>query len=388
MFEYYIIFSETKRISENRRHKMINQDRLVENFLDMVKIPSPSKKEREVADYLVALLKDLGMEVVEDNAGEMIGGNAGNVIGVLKAPGKKKLLFSSHMDTVLPCDKITPIVEDGIIKTDGTSVLGGDDKAGIAAIIEMIRVIKENNLDHPEIIVVFSVAEEIGLLGAQHFDVDKYKPDFGFIIDTGGQPGNLTVQAPAAVKGKITITGKPAHAGIAPEEGINALTVAAHAITKLRLGRIDAETTSNIGVVRGGQAVNIVMPEVKMMYEARSLRDEKLDALVEETMDIFKKTCEEFGAEFESEVKKGYSSFNIDTDSEAVKMFGKACEAAGIQFTTLSSGGGSDTNVYNLKNIPSVNMAIGMSKVHTKEEFIAIKDMVDCSKILVELVRG
>jgi len=367
---------------------MINETRLVESFLDMVKIPSPSFKERQVADYLKKVLEDLGLEVTEDNAGEKIGGNAGNIIGVLKAPGKKKLLFSSHMDTVLPCDKINPIVENGIIKTDGTSVLGGDDKAGIAAIIEMLRLVKENNLDHPEIIVVFSVAEEVGLLGAQHFDVDKYQPDFGFIIDTGGEPGNLTVQAPAAVKGKLTITGKPAHAGIAPELGINALTVAAHAITKLRLGRIDEETTCNIGVVSGGSAVNIVMPEVKMMYEARSLRDEKLDALVEETMDIFTKTCEEFGAQFKSEVKKGYSSFNMDTNSEVVNMFGTACKKAGIQFTTLASGGGSDTNIYNVKNIPSVNMAIGMSKVHTTEEFIAIKDIVDCSKILVELVRG
>lgn len=367
---------------------MINENRLVENFLDMVKIPSPSFKEREVADYLKKVLEEIGMEVIEDNAGEAIGGNAGNIIGILRAPGKKKMLFSAHMDTVLPCDKINPIVEGGIIKTDGTSVLGGDDKAGIAAIIEMIRIVKENNIDHPEIIAVFSVAEEVGLLGASQFDVDTYKPDYGFIIDTGGQPGNLTVQAPAAVKGKITVKGKPAHAGIAPEAGINALTVAAHAITKLRLGRVDEETTSNIGVVSGGQAVNIVMPEVKMMYEARSLRDEKLDALVNETVEIFTKTCEEFGAEFISEIKKGYSSFNMDTDSDIVKMFGDACGKAGIQFTTLSSGGGSDTNIYNAKNIPSVNMAIGMSKVHTTEEFIAIQDIVDCTKILVELVRG
>ena len=367
---------------------MINENRLVESFLEMVKIPSPSLKEREVADYLKKVLEELGLEVTEDKAGEAIGGNAGNIIGVLKAPGKKKLLFSSHMDTVLPCSKINPIVEDGIIRTDGTSVLGGDDKAGIAAIVEMLKVVKEENLDHPEIIVVFSVAEEIGLLGANNFDVDKYKPDFGFIIDTGGAPGNLTVQAPAAVKGKIKVIGKPAHAGIAPEEGINALTVAAHAITKLRLGRIDSETTSNIGVVSGGAAVNIVMPEVSMIYEARSLQDEKLDALVNETIEIFTKTCEEFGAKFVSEITKGYSSFNMSADEEVVKMFGTACENAGIQFTTLSSGGGSDTNIYNVKNIPSVNMAIGMSKVHTTEEFIAIKDIVDCTKILVELVRN
>lgn len=152
---------------------MVKENRLVQTFIDMASISSPSLKEREVGDYLLKALKELGMEAYEDNAGEVHGGNCGNIIGVLKAPGKKKVLFSAHMDTVLPCDKVTPIIENGIIKSDGTSVLGGDDKGGIAAILEMISVIKENNLDHPEIIVVFSIAEEIGLRGARAFDIEN-----------------------------------------------------------------------------------------------------------------------------------------------------------------------------------------------------------------------
>jgi tripeptide aminopeptidase len=367
---------------------MINEQRIVDNFLDMVKIPSPSLKERVMADYVKAELEKIGLEVSEDNAGETCNGNAGNIIGVLKAKGsnKKKILFSAHMDTVLPCDKITPIMEDGIIKSDGTSVLGGDDKAGIAAILEMLKQIKENNLDHPEIIVVFSIAEEVGLFGARAMDVEKYAPDFGIIIDSGGKPGVVTVQAPFAAKGKIEIIGKPAHAGLEPENGINALVVASHAITKLRLGRVDENTTSNIGVVTGGTAVNIVMPSVSMMYEARSFDGKVLEELLAETKAIFTETAKEFGAEFKEAIVKGYDGFKIETGSEILRVLEGACKDINIEYKPMKSGGGSDTNIYNSKGIPSVNLGIGMSKVHTKEEFIKIRDMVGCTKLLLSIV--
>lgn len=375
-------------LSQRREEYMINEQRLVGNFLDMVKISSPSLGEREMGDYLIKVLGDLGLEVSEDNAGEQNGGNCGNIVGVLRAPDKKKILFSAHMDTVLPCDKVVPIVEGKIIKTDGTSVLGGDDKGGIASIIEMLRVIKENNLEHPEIIVVFSIAEEIGLLGAKSFDIKKYAPDYGFILDSSGAPGVAIVKAPYAAKGKITIIGKPAHAGIAPENGINALTVAAHAITKIRLGRIDADTTSNIGTVKGGSAVNIVMPSIEMMYEARSLSGETLKSLLDETMDIFENTAREFGAHFQSDVSIGYDGFIIDEDSDIVKIFKAACDNSKIKMETKSSGGGSDTNIYNGQGVQCLNLAVGMSKVHTTEEFINIDDMTTMAKLLVEIIKG
>ena len=367
---------------------MIKKDRLVENFLDMVKISSPSKNERAMGDYLLKILKELGLEVREDNAGELNGGNCGNIIGILRAPGKKRLLFSAHMDTVVPCEKVVPVIENDIIKSDGTSILGGDDKGGIAAIIEMLRVIKENNLDHPEIVVVFSMGEEIGLLGSKSFDINSYGVDFVFILDSSGKPGKIITKAPSAARGKITIIGKPAHAGISPENGINALTVAAHAITKIKLGRIDAETTSNIGVVKGGQATNIVMPSIELDYEARSLSNEKLNTLINETFDIFQKVCNEFGAILENNVKIEYPGFSLEDCEEIVKIVKTACENVGIKSETASSGGGSDTNIYNSKGVKSVNLAVGMTKVHTLEEYIEIKDLVDLSKILVEIVKG
>jgi tripeptide aminopeptidase len=369
---------------------MINEQRIVDNFLDMVKIPSPSLNERAVADYVKAKLEKMGLEVTEDNAGETCEGNAGNIIGVLKAKGSntKKVLFSAHMDTVLPCDKIVPIMEDGIIKSDGTSVLGGDDKAGIAAIMEMVEQIIENDLDHPEIVVVFSIAEEIGLFGARAMDIEKYNPDFGIIIDSGGKPGVITVQAPYAAKGKIEIIGKPAHAGLEPENGINALVVASHAITKLRLGRVDENTTSNIGVITGGSAVNIVMPSVSMMYEARSFDGKVLDELLAETKAIFTEVAAEFGAEFKETITKGYDGFKVEAGSEILNVLEKACNDINIEYKPMKSGGGSDTNIYNTKGIPSVNLGIGMSKVHTKEEFIKIEDLIGCTKLLLSIIKN
>ncbi|MGL4307358.1 M20/M25/M40 family metallo-hydrolase [Cetobacterium sp. SF1] len=366
---------------------MVKEIRLVENFLDMVKISSPSLKEREMGDYLIKVLSELGMEVYEDQAGTINNGNCGNIIGVLKAPGKKRVLLSAHMDTVLPCDKVVPVIEGRIIKSDGTTVLGGDDKGGIAAIIETLRVIKENNIDHPEIVVVFSIAEEIGLLGAKSIEIEKYNIDYGFILDSSGKPGVGIIKAPCAAKGKLIVEGKPAHAGIAPENGINALVVAAEAIGKIKLGRIDEQTTSNIGIVKGGEAVNIVMPSLEMMYEARSLNGEVLRNLLSETMSTFEEVCKAHGAQFKNTVEIGYDGFSIDENAEIVKIFERACKKSNILCQLKSSGGGSDTNIYNTKGIPCLNLAVGMTKVHTKEEFIEIDDMVNMAKLLLEIIK-
>lgn len=366
---------------------MIDRDRVLNNFLEMVKIPSPSKNEREIGNYLKKSLEELGAEVIEDCAGDICGGNCGNIIGFFKGELEGTLLFSSHMDTVLPCEKIEPIIENGVIKTDGNSVLGGDDKGGIAAILEMLRYIKEEKIKHKSIVVIFSICEEIGLLGSKNLDIEKYNIDKAFVLDSSGKPGKVIIQAPSAAKGILKIIGKPAHAGLAPEEGINALLVASSAITKIRLGRVDDETTSNIGKITGGKSSNIVLPEVSMLYEARSLSKEKLDNLLKETKEIFNETAKEFRAKFEENIKIEYPGFKLAEESEIVKLVEKACKKAKVEFVATSSGGGSDTNIYNSKGIPAVNMAVGMTKVHTIEEFIKLDDIIDLTKILIEIIK-
>lgn len=369
---------------------MINRERIVKNFIEMAKISSPSYKERNIADYILKEIEELGVKVYEDSSGEKILSNSGNIIIFLKGSKNKKVLLSAHMDTVNPCEDIVPIIENGIIKTDGNSVLGADDKAGIAAIIEMIKVIKEEKINHPDIIIVFSVAEETGLHGAKNIDLSEFgKIDYGYILDAGGEPGTCYNKAPYAANGKYKIIGKAAHAGGEPENGINAFGVAAQAVSKLNIGRIDESTTCNIGVVSGGIATNIVMPSIEMKFEARSLYEYKLDKLLEETDRIFKETCSDFGAEFINEVSRGKTKgYNIDESCDVIQIFKKSSEILGYNFKVMPSGGGSDTNIYNMRGIPSVNIGIGMENVHSTDEYIKIDSLVKTATLLVELMKN
>lgn len=369
---------------------MVNKERIVKSFIDMAKISSPSYGERGMADYIIKKLKELDLEVYEDKTGEKISGNAGNVITVLKGNKKKRLLISAHMDTVTPCEKIIPIIDGDIIRTDGNSVLGADDKAGIAAIIEMINIIKENEIEYPEIIVVFSVAEECGLHGAKNLDISKFgKIDYGYILDSGGEPGICYNMAPYAANGKYTIIGKAAHAGGEPENGVNAFVVASEAVSKLKIGRIDDDTTCNIGVVNGGIATNIVMPSIEISFEARSLYENKLDQLLEETSKVFEETCKKYNAKFINNVFRGKTKgYEIDEECETIELFKKSVENLGYKFELKPSGGGSDTNIYNMKGIPSVNISVGMENVHSTEEFIKIDSLVKTSSILIELIKN
>lgn len=369
---------------------MINRERIVKNFIEIAKISSPSYKERNIADYILKEIKELGVKVYEDNSGEKILSNSGNIIVFLKGSKNKKVLLSAHMDTVNPCEYIVPIVENDIIKTDGNSVLGADDKAGIAAIIEMIKVIKEEKIDHPDIIIVFSVAEETGLHGAKNIDLSEFgKIDYGYILDAGGEPGICYNRAPYAANGKYKIIGKAAHAGGEPQNGINAFVVAAQALNKLNIGRVDENTTCNIGVVSGGIATNIVMPSIEMKFEARSLYEDKLDILLEKTDRVFKETCSDFGAEFINEVARGKTKgYNIDESCDVIQIFKKSSERLGYNFKAMPSGGGSDTNIYNMRGIPCVNIGIGMENVHSTDEYIKIDSLVKTATLLVELMKN
>lgn len=367
---------------------MINKQRLKDTFLDLVRIPSKSGNERRIADYLINYMNANGIEVMEDEAGETIHGNAGNVIAFIKGNGKKKILLSAHMDTVEPCSEIFPIVEGDIIKTDERSVLGGDDKSGIAAILELIQNLHELEMNHPDILIVFSIAEETGLHGAKAFEADKFGDiDHAFILDSSGKTGHVIYAAPFSASGDITVIGKEAHAGVAPEKGINALVVAAHAISKLQVGRIDEETTCNFGKIEGGLASNIVVPSVKMIFEARSLEKEKLENVLKETSKAFDEACKEFHATYESSVAIESTGYKIDKDAEILQAVKRACETIDVPYEATFSMGGSDANIYNKKGIESVVLATGMSNVHTVKEYIHLSDIEKLSELLLELMK-
>ena len=282
----------------------MDKDRIVSKFIEYVKIPSPSYKEGDFAKVLKRDMEELGFEVIVDKAGEKAGSNTGNLIGYLKGnKDVEPIMFCAHMDTVTPCENIEPIIEDGIIKSKGNTILSADDKAGIIGILEGIRYIKENNIPHGDIEVVFTICEEVGLYGSKYLDYSKIKSKMAFVLDASGEIGGVNVQGPAQTQIHAKFHGKAAHAGLSPEKGINAIQVASKAINNMNLLRIDEETTANVGIIRGGTATNIVADYAEMELEARSLKEEKLEKQVDHMIKAMEKAAEEFGAKVDIDVK-------------------------------------------------------------------------------------
>jgi tripeptide aminopeptidase len=369
---------------------MINKERLIEEFLELVQIDSLSSKEGAVAKVLVKKLEKLGFEVSIDDAGIKFNGETGNVVAKLKGNRVgKKILFSAHMDTVSPGLGIKPIIDkvNGIIKSDGTTVLGADDKAGITAVLEAMRIIKDNNLEHGDIEIIFSIWEEGGLFGAKGLEFSKLNPDFVFVLDSGGAPGNIVIKAPAQDKIRVKIKGKAAHAGVCPEEGVSAVMVAASAISKMKLLRIDEETTANIGTISGGEASNIVMPELEILAEARSLNNSKLMNQTNHMVNTFKEAAKDFGAEIDIKAERMYDAFTLNEADDIVVLVKKSFSNIGIEARVVSTGGGSDTNIFNANGLKAVNLGIGMKNAHTLEENIAIADLITTAKMVLEIIK-
>ncbi|MGC9361107.1 MAG: M20/M25/M40 family metallo-hydrolase, partial [Anaerolineae bacterium] len=250
----------------------IDRDRLLDVFLDLVRIASPSRQEQEVASYIRAYLEDLGIAVESDQAG--------NLYAYMEGDGTP-LAFTAHMDTVVPCEGVTPLVENGVVRSDGTTILGADDKSGVAAILEAVTALSEGSVVHRPLDLLFTVQEEIGLFGAKAVEVDRLRARMAIGLDAEGQQGTLVVSAPGQNSLEAVVHGKAAHAGVEPEKGVSAIRVAAEAIASMPLGRIDEETTANIGVISGGRATNIVPDRVEIKGEARSHDEAKLASQTE-----------------------------------------------------------------------------------------------------------
>lgn len=367
----------------------MNTNRLVKTFCDLVRVDSIAGQERQMADTIKKKLTELGYAPEEDNAGEAIGGNAGNVI--VKIPGSveaEPLLFMAHMDTVEPGRGKTPVIEGDIIKTDGTTVLGSDDLAGAACILETISVLKEAKIPHGDIYAVFSIAEEEGLFGAKGLDVSKIPAKFAYILDNDGAIGSVAIKAPSYNKLRLVVKGKAAHAGLSPEDGINAIYIASKAIANLPfMGRIDDDSTCNLGVINGGRARNIVPDEVVIEGEVRSISDDKLDMYTDRLVMAFRNMVEKEGGTSDIYVEKSYGGYSIAEDHPITELIKKASDPLNISVYLHSTGGGSDTNIINEKGIPAVNISVGMTNAHSTSEQIAISDMEKACSLVIEIIR-
>lgn len=367
---------------------MINEKRLLENFLNYVQIDSETGDEKEMCDYLSKQLTDLGFEVIKDEAGKKINSNGYNILAKYPGdPSKDAILLSSHVDTVTPGKGIKPIIDGDIIKTDGSTILAGDDKAGVAIIVECMTCLLENNVASRPIEAVFTIFEEGGLHGAKNFDISQLKAKEGIVTDSGGDIGTIITEGPAQDVISVTLKGKSAHAGIAPEEGISAIEIMARAIDNMPLGRIDSETTANVGIIKGGQATNIVCDLVEISAEARSISVEKLEKQTKAMVDAFEKAAQEFGGEADIKVSRSYNPIKVDVNSKLVQDLAKAFEENDIKPQFQATGGGSDTNVFFEKGITCLNVSCGMSNVHTTDEFIKISDMNNCAKSILTFLK-
>ncbi|WP_018131884.1 M20/M25/M40 family metallo-hydrolase [Effusibacillus pohliae] len=380
----------------------VNEQRLVDRFLQMVRIDSPSSHEREIADYLRQELESLGFEVEEDDAGrdllQMLGDMrgaetirfAGNLIARKKGTVHQAapILFAAHMDTVVSNKGVVAKVEEGVIRTDGRTILGADDKAGIAAMLEAAHVLREHQLPHGDLEYVFTIAEETGLNGSRLLDKKKLRAKFGFVMDSGGPPHVVIGASPTEIDFTIKIYGKAAHSGVNPEDGISAIAAAGLGISHVRMGRIDEETTVNIGVIKGGERTNIVCDYVEMWGEARSRNEDKLAAQLSGIQSAFAMACEKFGARFEMEEQKIYSGFNLSEDDDVVRLAFAGVRKAGMNPELAARGGGSDTNILNEAGIPSVNLGVGASNDHTSQESVTVQDLVNATKLVLGIIES
>jgi tripeptide aminopeptidase len=377
--------------------KMINQERIKNLLLELVQIDSVSREERDVAERIKGICEELGAEVEIDDAGEKVGGNSGNVIARFPGtiPGAEAIMMSAHMDTVVPGKGVKPIVEGDRIRTDGSTVLGGDDKSGCAVIIETIRCLQEQNIPHAPIDAVFSICEEVGLLGAKYVNVERLRARYGIVFDSD-DPGFLFTKGPSANHFEFRIYGLESHAGVAPEQGISAIKIAAEAIAAMKLGRIDHETTANIGVIRGGEATNIITNFVLLKGEARSLDDAKLEAqtahmikCLEDAAARYEVTVEGVTtkARIEADVNREYFAMDVSEDSRVVRLVKEAAARMGLTVETMASGGGCDANIFNKRGIECANLGTGMRAIHTVKEWLDVKDMYASAEMTLQIMR-
>ena len=371
---------------------MINEKRMAETFMDLVRIDSVSREERRLALYLQDLLRSLGAQTVFDNSAAQTGSDTGNLIARFKGHSTASpLLFSAHMDTVEPGRGISPILQNGRITSDGTTILGADDKSALAIFIEMLRVLKESGRPYPPLEFVFSTCEEIGLLGAKHLDWSLISARHGYVLDTR-DPGGLVTRAPSANRLKITVVGRDAHAGSTPEKGINAIWVAARAIATLELGRVDAETTCNLGVIHGGDATNIVPKQVEVDGEVRSHDEGKLETVTQRMIDAFQQAAARYPDRGNDDrpyvtvdVHPDFKRTHIPDDHAVVRMAFKAAERLNRSISLQVAGGGSDANVYFQKGIFTGVLGTGMTDVHSVREYVELQDMVRACEMALEL---
>jgi tripeptide aminopeptidase len=363
------------------------QAQLADFFLRLTGIASPSRSERAVADLVRSELELAGLTVEEDETGQAIGGDAGNLYVRVKGfTDQAVVAFGAHLDTVQPTGELRPVLEDGVFRNSGGTILGADNKAAVAALVHSAQLLARSGRPFPTFELCFTVAEEVGLQGARHLAPGRIEARHGVMFDSTGPLGGIVTQAPSQHTIHATFVGRAAHAGLEPESGLNAIQAAARGIALLELGRLDEGTTANVGVIQGGVATNIVPERCEVKAEARSLDPDKLVALVGDMVRALQAGATETGVDLETRLVPEYTAFSLSPRSQVVRLVTRAMESLGVAPELHTSGGGSDANVFNERGIPTVNLSCGMRQVHTSTESLALADLLGLVRLVFAIL--
>lgn len=361
--------------------KYINRNRLIKVFLQLVKIPSPSGQEAAMRTVTARALRKLGVRITVDSIGNVIGRLPGVGTGKTQPP----FLLEAHLDTVTPCVGIKPVIRGNKIMTDGTTILGADDKAGVAAIIEVVTILRERKLDHCPLEIVLAVSEEQYNRGAKALDVSKLKSPYGLVID-GGDISEIDYAAPFISTFDVTVMGKAAHSGLEPEKGISAIHTAATAISHMKLGRINSNTTANIGMMSGGQNRNVIPDRVTLVGEVRSHSHTQLENQLERIQKALTDAAEQFGAAIDFKNNFDVPGYTVAKNDPFLKRLRSVIEAHGIKTNLRKFCAATDANVFNNRGIETLDLGTGMRNPHTVEEYLLIDEFIIATAVVLGMV--
>jgi tripeptide aminopeptidase len=363
--------------------------RLHQTFEELCRIPSPTGRERQVADWLTSELRGFGLEVSEDGAGPLVGADAGNLL--TRIPGRdpeRWLLLCAHMDTVPPTAPLEPVVVDGGFENSGEGILGADNKAAVAALVELARIFTAAQAP-PEIGVelLFTVSEETGLQGAKAFDVGQLRSAFGFVFDHATPIGEVITASPTYMQITAEIRGRAAHAGMEPELGVNAIAAAAAGIIAMPNGRLDPETTANVGTITGGTATNVVAERCVLTAEVRGIEQERVDQVLEQAIDALQDGADGAGCDLDVTLEKKFSGYRVKASEQSMLVADRALRQIGYQPKLISSGGGSDANAFRLAGFQCTNLANGTERAHQPTERVSLTALDDGLALALAVVQ-
>lgn len=367
---------------------MVNENRLVELFISLVETDSVSGHEGKIRDLLEQHFIARGLKLEEDGAARVLNGDSGNLlVRVAGTVDKPSVLFAAHMDTVKPGEGIKAVIgNDRIIRSQGDTILGSDDKAAIAALLEAYEIIREQDIPHPPLEMLFTIGEEQGLMGAKSFDFTLLKSKLAYVLDDGNDPGTIVIKSPCQNEIEYQVEGRASHAGMNPEDGINAIQLAAKALAQMPCGRIDENTTCNFGMIEGGLARNIVAPQCWIKGEARSHTREKLNQLSNLLKDTFINEVEKLGGKAQVHIEFLYPEIALEPEEEVVQRAIRAVGKLALNPRLAATGGGSDASIINGQGIRCANLGVGMKNVHTTSEYIAIDHLVQDVKLILAII--